>query len=98
MVVDPPDQNAAMVDKLVLPFPVLGDTDGAVMPSLDAWDEDEGIGRPIIIVVDSDGREALRIRSRDFADRPDDSDVLEALDQLGHPPRVDTLPVRPGSP
>ena len=87
-----------MVDKLALPFPILADTDGAVMRSLDAWDEGEGIGRPTIIVVDTEGQETFRIRSPDFADRPDDNDVLEALDQLGHSPRVDTLPVRPGSP
>jgi hypothetical protein len=96
--VDPSEQNAAMVEKLALPFPVLADPDGAVMRSLDAWDEEEGIGRPTIIVVDHDGREALRIRSRDFADRPDDNDVLAALDRLGLPPRIDVLPVRPGHP
>ena len=96
--VDPPQQNAAMVEKLALPFPILADTDGEVMRSLDAWDENAGIGRPTIIVVDTDKSQALRIDSRDFADRPDDNDVLEALDRLGRQPRTDLLAVRRGEP
>ncbi len=82
--VDPPEVNAAMVDKLVLPFPLLSDPggDGAIKP-YDVWHAERSIARPAIIVLTSDGREVFRYVGVDFMDRPDDGDVLAALDALG---------------
>lgn len=51
------------------------------------WNADErgGIFSPLVLLLAPDGRELLRHRSRDFADRGDDSDVLDALRGLGLP-------------
>lgn len=48
-------------------------------------DEREGIGWPTLMVFGPDGRETYRMRSRDFADRPDDEDLLTAVRELGLP-------------
>ncbi len=54
---------------------------------LDAWNPDErgGIGWPTVLLYAPDGRVALRLRSRDFADRPSDDDLLEAVRALALP-------------
>ncbi len=96
LVVDPPEANAAMVEKLDLPFPILSDPSGDVLRSLGAFDPEAGIGLPTILVLDPEGRETFRCRGRDFADRPDDQDVLGALEALRAPTRTDASPVRPG--
>ena len=44
--VDSVDQNHAMVDKLMLPFPLLSDPDGRVIKECNVWmDGDGGIAR-----------------------------------------------------
>ena len=82
--VDPPEVNAAMGDKLALPFAVLSDPGGerAIKP-YDVWHAERSIAKPAIIVLASDGREMYRYVGVDFMDRPDDGDVLGALDALG---------------
>ncbi len=85
--IDPPEQNAAMVEKLALPFPVLADPDGAqVMMSAGAWDDEGKMATPAIMVVAPDGHEVYRYVGVDFMDRPGDAEVLAALDGLGLPP------------
>lgn len=87
IVIDSPEQNAAMVEKLVLPFPILSDPDGegAIKP-FDLWDADGAMAKPAIVVVTPDGQEAYRYDGVDFMDRPNDDEVLAALDGLGLPP------------
>jgi peroxiredoxin len=85
--IDPPGQNAAMVQKLALPFPVLADPGGTrVMRSAGVWDDEGKMAKPAIVVVAPDGSEAYRYVGVDFMDRPGDEEVLAALDGLGLPP------------
>jgi hypothetical protein len=81
--VDPPGANAAMVDKLRLPFPLLSDPDGsgAIIPS-GLWNASQSIAKPAILVIAPDGREVYRYTGQNFMDRPNDSDVLAALEQF----------------
>lgn len=83
IVIDSPAQNAAMVEKLALPFPILSDSDGttAIKP-LDAWNAEGNMAKPAIIVVTPNGTEAYRYVGVDFADRPGDDEVLAAIKGL----------------
>lgn len=97
VMVDSPGRNAAFVRRWRLSFPIVSDPGGTeILRPLEVWNEGErgGIGIPSVRVLAPDGREAFCYRSRDFADRPDDGDVLAALDDLGLPP-VDPGPWRP---
>ena len=103
VVIDEPGQNAAMVAKLALPFPILADPDGegAVKP-FDVWDEPGRMARPASVVLTPDGREIYRYVGVDFMDRPIDEEILAALEPL-RLPAVETpaaplphLPPAPG--
>jgi hypothetical protein len=86
--VDSPERNEAFRRRWHLPFPVISDPDGnELLKPLDAWNADErgGIGWPTLILFAPDGSEALRMRSRDFADRPTDDDVFAAGRRLDRP-------------
>jgi hypothetical protein len=93
--VDPPAANAAMVEKLRLPFAVLSDPGGEQMlKPYNSWNAAQSIAKPAIIVIAPDGREVYRYDGEDFIDRPDDADVLQALDSLNLPARpAATAPV-----
>ncbi|PVZ04625.1 AhpC/TSA family protein [Actinomycetospora cinnamomea] len=84
--VDAPPRNAAMVDKLRLPFPLLADEDGeqAIKP-FEVWHEGADLARPAVIVLDRDGREAVRQVGQDFADRLPDGVLLARVQALGLP-------------
>ncbi len=85
--IDNPAQNAGMVEKLMLPFPVLSDPDGTkARKPLDAWNKAGEMALPAIIVVSPDGVEAYRYVGEDFAHRPGDEDVLAAIEELELPP------------
>ncbi len=86
IVVDAPEQNAAMAEKLALPFPILSDPEGegATKP-YGVWDEAGRMAKPAIVVVAPDGTEAYRYAGVDFMDRPNDDEILEALSSLGLP-------------
>ncbi|MDP9365700.1 MAG: redoxin domain-containing protein [Chloroflexota bacterium] len=86
VVIDAPGQNAAMAEKLALPFPILSDPEGgeATKP-YGVWDEAGRMAKPAIVVVAPDGAEAYRYVGADFMDRPGDDEVLAALDALGLP-------------
>ena len=104
IVVDAPGQNAAMVEKLALPFPILSDPDGewAIKPRA-VWDEVGQTATPAIVVLAPDGREAYRYAGVDFMDRPNDDEILDALSLLGLPAAeapagtIAHLDPRPGS-
>ncbi len=86
---DSPSAQLAMNRSWHLPFPWVSDPAGERLGHpLDAWNPDErgGLFHPLVLLVAPDGRELVRHRSRDFADRADDSDVLDALRRLGLPP------------
>lgn len=73
-----------------LPFRWVSDPTGERFAQpLDAWNPRarSGLFHPIVLLVAPDGEVLLRHRSRDFADRRDDADVLEVLGGLGLPGR-----------
>lgn len=84
-----------MAEKLALPFPLLSDPDGtgAIQP-YGAWHEGKGIARPAVIVTTPGGDEALHQVGEDFADRPDEDELVETISQLGLPPVQQTPPPR----
>ena len=71
-----------MAEKLELPFPLLSDARGELGKLYGVWNEDEGIEAPSIIVVDRSGEIQYLYSGSDFADRPGDEEVFEALDNL----------------
>jgi alkyl hydroperoxide reductase subunit AhpC len=98
--VDDPGRNAAMVEKLHLPFPLLADPGGggAIKP-YGLWNPEEkgGIAYPAVLIVGPDGEERHRVDSRDFADRPTEDEILEHLAALDLGP-VTQEPPAPGDP
>ena len=88
--VDRPAAQLAMNRTWHLPFRWVSDPDGSRLAKpLDAWNDAErgGLFHPLVLLVAPDGRTLVEHRSRDFADREDDADVLEALRELGLPAR-----------
>lgn len=87
--VDSPGRNEAFRARWHLPFPIVSDPGGEqLLRPLDSWNRDErgGIGWPALLLFAPDGGEVYRMRSRDFADRPDDDDLLAAVRQLSLSP------------
>jgi peroxiredoxin len=82
--VDSPGQNAAMAQKLALPFPLLSDPDatGAIAPFgvADAGNARGVMAKPAIVVVAPNGGEAYRYAGGDFADRPGDAERSQRVD------------------
>jgi hypothetical protein len=101
--VDSPGQNAAVMDKLALPFPILSDPerDQAVTP-LGFADEGDPrqISRPGVVIISPDGEVVSRFVGKDYADRPNEDVVLEELGSMGLDPITQDLaehgPVEPG--
>jgi peroxiredoxin Q/BCP len=78
--VDSVEQNRAMVDKLLLPFPLLSDPEGRVIKDWGVWTDGEGgIAKPSIFAIRSDGSLAWEYVGRDFADRPTDEELFNSL-------------------
>jgi peroxiredoxin len=78
--VDPVENNLAMVDKLLLPFPLLSDPEGRVIKEWGVWSNDGGgIARPSIFAIRKDGAVTWRYVGADYADRPTDDEVFESL-------------------
>ena len=100
--VDTPADNAAMVEKLRLPFPLLSDPDAAVIAAWDVYDPVGGthgpLARPAIFVVGRDLSLPYAYVGRDFADRPPNVALYAALDAVKDvPPRaVDEVALGPG--
>jgi hypothetical protein len=96
--VDPPAAQLAMNRTWRLPFRWVSDPDGERFARpLDAWNPDEhgGVFHPLVLLLAPDGRELVRHLSRDFDDRPDDTDVLKALSGLGLPALPSPEPWQP---
>ncbi len=89
--VDSMERNAAMVEKLLLPFPLLSDPDGAIMQRYDVWDAEAKIAIPAIVVLDRTSTIRYLYKGHDFADRPGDEAIFEGLDAAaqtqGTPPQ-----------
>jgi len=78
--VDSVEQNRAMVEKLLLPFPLLSDPEGRVIKEWGVWTDGEGgIAKPSIFAIRGDGSVAWEYVGRDFADRPTDDELLNSL-------------------
>jgi AhpC/TSA family len=71
-----------MVGKLLLPFPLLSDPRGDLIKRYGLWDEEEGVARPSIIVVDRSREIRYLYSGSDFADRPTDAEVFTALEGI----------------
>jgi peroxiredoxin len=81
--VDPPSRNAAMVDKLDLPFPLLSDPRGELIKRLGLWNEKEGVSEPAIVALNRSGTvQYLYSGGTDFADRPQEETLLYILDRV----------------
>lgn len=71
-----------MAEKLELPFLLLSDARGELGKLYGVWNDDEGVEVPSIIVVDRSGDIQHLYSGSDFADRPGDERIFEALDNL----------------
>ena len=80
--VDPPPNNARMVGKLLLPYPLLSDPEGELARLFGLWNAEEGVAVPSVVVVDQSGEVRYLYSGRDFADRPKDEEVFAVLDEL----------------
>lgn len=81
--VDPPSSNAAMVEKLDLPFPLLSDPRGDLVKNLDLWNAEEGVSEPAILLVDGAGTVRYRYSGgSDFSDRPPEDVLLRTLEGI----------------
>jgi peroxiredoxin len=80
--VDPPSNNARMVGKLQLPFPLLCDPEGELARLCGLWDEQEGVAVPSTVVLDQSGEVRYLYSSTDVLDRPWDDEVFAVLDEL----------------
>lgn len=84
-----PGQNSAVMEKLALQYPVLSDEskENAVRPlGFDDEADPRRISRPGAVVISPEGEIVSRFVGRDYADRPDEDDILDDLASLGLPP------------
>ena len=77
--VDPPSNNAKMVGKLQLPFPLLSDPEGELTRLFGLWDANDGVALPSVVIIDQSGEVRYLFRGSDFADRPTDEEVFAGL-------------------
>ena len=84
--VDPIENNAAMVEKLLLPFPILSDPEGRVMKEYGVWSDGEGgLARPAIFLVQPDRTVVFSYVGEDYADRPSDDELFGAVASMREP-------------
>ena len=69
-----------MIEKLILPFDLLSDPEGDVIKRYEVWDEAGQVARPAMFAVPRDGLITYHYIGRDFADRPGDEHVFQALE------------------
>lgn len=78
--VDSVEQNQAMAEKLLLPFPLLSDPESSVIRQYGVLNpEEQDIAKPSIFAVRQDGSIAYSYIGEDFADRPTDEELFEGL-------------------
>jgi len=88
IVVDEPSKNLAMVEKLLLPFPILSDPDARVIHSYEVWNPgDGGVAKPALFLVRPDLSVAFQYVGTDFADRPDDEELFAMVGEAKEPGR-----------
>jgi hypothetical protein len=78
--------NAAVVEKMALPFPILSDADReqAITPMGFADEKDpREIARPGAVVISPHAEVVYSFLGRDYTDRPLEDMLLEELDRLG---------------
>lgn len=78
--------NAAVVEKLALPFPILSDPDrDQVITPMGFADERDPrqIARPGVAIISPEAEVVYSFVGRDYADRPLEDVVLEELGELG---------------
>ena len=82
--VDTPEQNRAMIVKLLLPFRILSDPEGeqAIKP-YGVWNEQGRIAIPAVVAVARDRTIRYVYTGQDFADRPGDQELQQALSDGG---------------
>jgi peroxiredoxin len=69
-----------MVEKLLLPFPLLSDPEGRVTREYGVWTEAEGgIAKPSIFAIRRDASIGWRYIGQDYADRPTDDELFSSL-------------------
>lgn len=80
---DDPHKNAAMVEKLRLPFPLLSDPGGerAIKP-YGVWHEGESYARPAVVIVSPQGEEVFRQVGGEFSDRLSEPELIQKLEDL----------------
>lgn len=96
--VDPPAAQLAMNRTWHLPFRWVSDPQGTHLAQpLNSWNPEEhgGLFHPLVALVAPDGQLLVEHRSRDFADRADDEDVLSALRSLDLTARPAPAPWEP---
>ena len=82
IVVDPVSNNKAMIDKLLLPFPILSDPEARVIREWEVWNpHDGGVAKPSLFLVRPDLTIAYSYVGTDFADRPTDEEIWEAVER-----------------
>lgn len=82
--VDPVENNRAMVEKLLLPFPLLSDPEGRVIKEWGVWSDAEGgIAKPSIFAVRKDRSIAWQYIGNDYGDRPADDQLFDSLSSGG---------------
>ena len=104
MSIDSPAQNAAMIEKLSLPFPLLSDPDRSrLIEPMGVADPNDArdLARPAMVLIGPDGAEQWRFVSRDYADRLPNDEVLEHVRALALPatrqPDPELGPIEPGA-
>lgn len=80
-----------MVEKLVLPFPLLADPDASVIAGYGVYHEKEQRARPAAFVIGRDLSIPYRYVGRDFADRPLTNELLAALGAVKDAPHEQLL-------
>ena len=83
IVVDPEENNRAMVGKLLLPFPILSDPESRVIKEwgvLNAAEHD--IARPATFGIRRDGTIFYRYVGVDYTDRPTDEELFAGLKEV----------------
>lgn len=99
---DSPAQNSAVIEEFALPFPILSDDSRqeAIEPLGFADEEDpRQIAKTGVVVLSPEGTEVFRYVGREYADRPHEDRLLEAVEKLGLPPTRQPSPtIGPGEP
>jgi hypothetical protein len=92
---DSPGQNSAVMQSLALPFPILSDEtkENAVQPlGFDDEADPRQISRPGVVIISPEGEVVFRFVGKDYADRPNEEDLLVQLRTLGLRPTSQERP------